>query len=130
VDGRWLAIDAIQADERIDFEIGKVEVDVDRIETNEEVDQRVLFLHWDVSEKSGFDLLAAWEGLIDGDRKREGLCIDISNINTAFMSKQDVIALAGGVYANVVFRIRRMRQEWLYDEVLQCSFGGFHLEKA
>lgn len=37
MDCRWLAIDTIEADEWVDFEIGKVKVDVDGVEADKEI---------------------------------------------------------------------------------------------
>jgi hypothetical protein len=46
------AIDTVETDERVDLEIGKVEVDIDRVETNEEIDKSGLFLGGNMLEKS------------------------------------------------------------------------------
>jgi hypothetical protein len=58
VDRGLTAVDTVETDERVDLEIGKVEVDVDRVETNEEIDKSGLLLRGDMLEKSGSELVA------------------------------------------------------------------------
>ncbi len=87
MDSGGFAIDGIEAHERVDFEIGKVEIDVYRIEADEEVDQSVLLLFGYVSEKSSLDFLASGEGLVDGNEQLEGLGVYITDIDTTLVSE-------------------------------------------
>lgn len=47
------AVLAIEDNQRVDFEVGKVEVDVDGVEADEEVDEGVLLGLGDVGEEGG-----------------------------------------------------------------------------
>jgi hypothetical protein len=59
------AIDPVETDERVDLEIGKVEVDINRVETNEEIDKGGLFLGGNMLEKIGGELVARGERLVN-----------------------------------------------------------------
>jgi len=52
------AVDTVETDKRVDLEVGKVEVDIDGVETNEEIDKSSLLLRRDMLEKSGGELVA------------------------------------------------------------------------
>lgn len=119
LDGRLAAVDAIEDDKRVDFKIGEVEVDVDGVEADEEVDESLLLGCGNVLEEGVGDNLPGREGLVDGEAKLEGLGIDITNVDTALVSEENVVALSLGVDADVVLGIRRVRQERLDDEVVQ-----------
>jgi len=56
-------INAVETDKRVDLEISKVKVDIDRVETNEEIDKSGLLLGRDMLEKSRGDLVACGERL-------------------------------------------------------------------
>lgn len=105
MDGGGFAIDAIEAHERVDFEIGKVEIDVYRIKADEEVNKSFLLLFGYMSEKSSLDFFASGEGLVDGNAQLEGLGVYITDIDTAFVGEEDIIAFTGGVNANVEFGV-------------------------
>ena len=56
---------------------------------------------------------------INRDRQTSSLGIDITNLNTTFMCKEDLVALAVRLDADVVLDIIRMRYKWLDEEGLQ-----------
>ena len=105
MDGGGFAIDAIEAHEGVDFEIGKVEIDVYRIKADEEVDKSVLLLFGYMCEKSSLDFLASWEGLVDGNAQLKGLGVHITDIDTTFVGEENIIAFTGRVNANVEFGV-------------------------
>lgn len=105
MDGGGFAINAIEADERVDFEIGKVEIEVYRVEADEEVNKSLFLLFGYVGEKSSLDILTSGEGLVDRNEELEGLGVYITDIDTTLMSEEDIIAFTGGVDANVEFSV-------------------------
>ena len=105
MDGGGFAIGAIETHERVDFEIGKVEIDVYRVEADEKVDKSLLLLFRYVGEKSSLDFFAGGEGLVDGNYQLEGLGIYITDIDTTLVSEENIIAFTGGVNANVEFSV-------------------------
>jgi hypothetical protein len=117
VNGGLTAIDRIKTDEWVDFEIGKVEVCVDRIETNKEVNQSLLLFRWNVLKESGCNFASRREGLANRDRKTKSFCIDVSNIDTTFMGKKNFVTFTVRVDTNVVFSVGRMREERFYNKV-------------
>ena len=58
VDRGLTAVDTVETDERVDLEVGEVEIDIDGVETNEEIDKGVLLFGGDMLEKSGGELAA------------------------------------------------------------------------
>lgn len=127
MDCRWLAIFAVETDERVDLEVCEVEVDVDAVKPDQEVDESVLLGCWHLSEESALDLVTRRELLVDGDEELESLGVDIANFDTTFVSEEDVVAFACGVDANVELRIGRMRKERLDDEVVDSSSDSLNL---
>jgi hypothetical protein len=98
-----------------------VEVDVNGIETNEEVDEDFLLLFRYVVEKGPRPDLSRRERGVNADIKPKGFGIDVANIDTTFMGEENRIALTVRVDADVELGICRMRKEWLQDEVVECS---------
>ena len=70
-----------------------MEVDVDRVETDEEVGEGVLLGLWDVAEESLLDGVARREGSKSGEVQLEGLGVDIADVNTTLVGEEDVVAL-------------------------------------
>lgn len=66
MDRGCLTVDAIQANEWVNLQIGKVQVDIDCIQPHEEVDEGILLFLGDIDEEGVFDCLARWELLADG----------------------------------------------------------------
>lgn len=118
MDSGLSAIDTIKADERIDLEISKVKVNVDGIEANEEIDKGILLVSGNMTEESGGDSISRRERLGNGEIESECLCIYISDINPTLVCEEDRVAFAGRCDANVVFCVRRVRQEGFNDEVV------------
>ena len=52
----------------------------------------------------------------DGNVKLEGFGIDVTNIDTTFVSEKDSVAFTARVYADVVFSVGRMGEEGFEDE--------------
>ena len=92
VDGGGFPTDAIEAHERVDFEVGKVKINVYRVEADEEVNKSVLLLFGYMSEKGSFDILAGGEGLVDRNTELESLGIYITDIDTTLVSEKDIVA--------------------------------------
>ena len=103
VDRRLASNDSIEADERVDLEVGEMEIYVDRVKADEEVDESVAFSFWDVFEEGGGDHVTGGEGAMDGDGEDESFGVDIADFDSSFVGEEDRVALAGGVDADVVF---------------------------
>jgi hypothetical protein len=121
------AIDGIEDNEGVDLEICKVQIDVNTVETDEEVNESLLLLGRDVGKKGRSDGLAGGEGFVDGDIEDKCFSVDIANINTTFVSKENRISFALGVDTDVVFSVRRMGLEWFDNKVVKCACYGFDL---
>jgi hypothetical protein len=127
VDGRRLAVLAIENDQRVDLEVREVEVGVDRVEADEEVDEGLLLLLGDVGEKRRLDLVPGGEGGADGDGESECLGVDIANVDTTLVGEEDAIALTLGGDADVEFGVGRVREEGLDDEVVEGAGDSLDL---
>ncbi len=92
VDGWWLAVNTVKANERIDFEIGKVEVGIDRVQSNQKIDERILLLGRDMRQKSTLDNITRRELLSDRERELESLGIDVTDLDTTFMCEEDIVS--------------------------------------
>lgn len=130
MDGWGFSIDAIEAHEGVDFEVGKVEINVYRVEANEEVDKSVLLLFGYVSEKGSFDFLAGREGLVDGNTEFEGLGVYITNIDTTLVSEEDIVAFTSRVDANIEFGVGRVGQEGFDNKRPEGTLDGLDLENV
>lgn len=128
VDGGFSAIGSIEDDQRVDFEISKVKIDVDRIEPNEEVYECVLFGSGDVSEESGGNNLTSWEGLGDENVEGESLGVNITDVNTTLMGEEDTVTFTLGVNTDVIFGVGGVRKEGLDNEVVQGTSNGLDLK--
>jgi hypothetical protein len=95
-------IDTVEADERVDLKVGKVEVNIDGVKADEEVNESIPLCGRNVLEKSGSDLLARWERPVDEDVELERFGIDITDIDTAFMGEEDRVTLALGCNADII----------------------------
>jgi len=129
MDGRLATIDSIKADQGVDLEVGKVEIYVDRVQTDEEVDEGVLLFGGDVGEERRCDGGARGERRIDGDVELESFSIDIADVYTTFVREEDRVAFASRVNANVVLRVGRVRKERLDDEVVEGTSDSLNLGK-
>ena len=111
-----LAINGIQADERVDLEVSKVQVGVDVVKGDEKVDEGFVLCGWDVLEQCACNGRTRRQLATDGDEQLEGFSIDIANFDTTFMREEDDIAFTDRVDANVELGVGRMRLERLYDK--------------
>src|SRR6266403_726127 len=75
-------------------------------------------------KKSGSDLIAVWERLVNEDVQLEGLGVDITNINATFVGEEDAVTLALGCYADIIFCSRWVGEEGLDNEVGECASHG------
>ena len=105
MDSGFGTVDAIEDDQGINFEVSKVEVNVDRVESDEEIGESLLLGGRDVSEEGRGDSLTCRERLANRDVKGESLGIDITDIDTTFVCEEDRVTLTGGGDADVVFSV-------------------------
>jgi hypothetical protein len=121
-------------DERVDLEVGVVEIDVDRVQSDDEIDDVLLLLRRvDFGEQRGCDVLPGRKGFRgigggDGDVELEGVGIDIADIDAALGGEEDGVELAGRSDADVVLGVGRMGQERLDEE--GCQRAGDVLDLA
>jgi hypothetical protein len=127
MNSRLAAINSIKADQRVDLEVGKVEIYVDGVQADEEVDEGLLLFGGDVGEERRCDGGARGERCIDGDVELEGFSIDIADVHTTFVGEEDRVAFACGVDADVVFGVGRVRKEGLDDEVVEGTSDSLNL---
>ena len=127
MDSRLAAVDAIEDNKGVDPEVGEVEVDVHGVEADEEVDEGLFLGGGDVGEESVGNCLTRGEWCANGKAQLEGLRVDIANVDTTLVCEENVVTFTGGVDADVVLGIGRMRQEGLDDEVVERAYGRFDL---
>ena len=56
--------------------------------------------------------------------------IDIADIDTTLMGEEDLITLALGVDADIVFGVGWVREERLYDEVVEGAGSALDLKRT
>ena len=105
-----------------------MQVDVDRVEANDEVDEGILLGRGDVRKESCRNRLTRRERRADGKAECERLSVDITNVDTAFVGKEDLVALTLGVDADAVLGVGRVREEGLEDEVVESACDCLDLE--
>jgi len=127
VNGGFATVDGIEDDERVNFKVREVEINIDRVETDQEINKGVLLDGRDMSEEGSSNILASREGLVDRNIKDEGFGIDVTNVNTALMSEENAVTLALRTDTNIVFSIGRVRKERLDDEVAQSASDSLNL---
>ena len=118
----WLStILRVKNDEGVDLEVRKVQVNVDAVQANEEINEGVFFLRWDVGQKGGRDDVACGEWLNYGKVEYERLCVDVANVYATFVGEEDGVAFTTGCDADVVFGVGWMGKERLNDKVIERS---------
>ena len=127
MNGGFATVDGIEDNERVDFKVREVEINIDRVETDQEINKGVLLDGRDMSEEGSSNILASREGLVDRNIKDEGFGIDVTNVNTALMSEENAVTLALRTDTNIVFSIGRVRKERLDDEVVQSASDSLNL---
>ena len=119
MDGRGSAVDTIKTDKGVDFEVSKVEVDVNGVESNEEVDEGFLLLFRYMFEKGFSPDITRGEGSGNADIEPKGFGVNVTNIDTTLVSEEDGITLTIGVDAYVELGVRGMRKERFHDKVVE-----------
>jgi hypothetical protein len=127
VNCRLAAINGIQTDKGVNLKVSKVEVDVDGVETEEEVDESFPLGFWNMFEQGGRDDGAGGEGAVDWDGENEGFGINVADFYSSFVCEEDRVAFAGGVNADIVFRVRRVGEERLDNKVIKSTGDRFDL---
>jgi hypothetical protein len=68
-------------------------------------------------KKNGSELIAIGERLVNENVQLECLGVNIPNINATFVGEEDSVTLALGCDADIILRIRWMREEGFKNEV-------------
>jgi hypothetical protein len=118
MDGWWSTVDTIKTDQRVNLEISKVEVDINRVETDEEVDKDFLLLFRYVFEEGLSPDVARGERCGNTDIEPKGFGVNITNVDTTLMSEENRITLSVRVDAYVELSVWGVRKEWFQDEVI------------
>ena len=121
------AVHTIKDHERVNLEVGKVQIDIYAVQTDKEVHEGLLLLSRDVLEEGLCDDLAGREGLGDREVEHERFGVDIADIDTTLVGEEDRVALTRRGDADVVFGVGGMREEGLDDEVVQSPGHRFDL---
>ena len=80
--------------ERVDLEVGELAVDVDGVQTRDEVHEDVVNTAGHLLQESGSDLLIRGVVLqVDRNKKLLGLGVNITNIDTSLVGKEDPVTL-------------------------------------
>ena len=116
MDGWSFAVNAIQADKRIDLEVREMKVDVDAVQPNQEVHKGLLLGRRNGLEECGLDYIPGWEVLVNRNLELESLGVDVANVHSSFVSEEDVVPITIGVDADVEFVGGRVREERFDDE--------------
>ena len=105
MDRGGVAVGGIEADERVDLEVGKVEVDVDAVEAEQKVDEGLFLVLGHVLEEDVLDSLAGGEVAADGEVELEGFGVDVADVDASLVGKEDGVALAAGIDADVILGV-------------------------
>lgn len=103
MNGGLSTVNCIEADQGVNFKVGKVKIDIDGVEADQEVDKGLALFSGDKFQEGGCNSSAIGEWRVDWNLQDESLGINITDVYTTFVGEEDVVALAGGVDADVVF---------------------------
>lgn len=117
----------VEDDQRVDFEVGEVEVDVNGVKTGDEVDQDVVLGGRNMSQERSLDGGSSGESISDLDLELKGLGVNIANLDTTLVGEQDVVSIAIRVDANVVFSVGGVGDERLDEEGLEDTGNRINL---
>ena len=122
----------VQNDEGVDFEVCKVEIYVDGVETGDEVSERFFALADLVrSEECLLELITCGEWVRCGWKGRnvetKGVGIHIANIDTTGGREEDSITCTSRCDADVGLCVLWVWKEWLHDEVVEGAYDCFDL---
>ena len=106
-----------------------MQVNVDAIQANEEINEGVFLFRWDVDQEGGRDDVACGERLNYGKVEYERFCVDVADVDAAFVGEEDGVAFTTGCDADVVFGVRGMRKERFNDKVVERSRDRFDLKQ-
>lgn len=84
---------------------------------------RELFPFLPTRQQSLFDLIRTREASINANHDPLGLFVDIANVDTAFVGKEDPVSFANRLNADVVFVGAGVRQEGLDEESAEGAGG-------
>jgi hypothetical protein len=80
----------------VDFEVGELAVDVDRVQPGDEVDEDVVNALGDVLEERGSNLLVGRIlGEVDRDKELLSLLVNVTDIDTTLVGEEDPVTLPG-----------------------------------
>lgn len=114
----------LDSNERVDLEVSEVEVDVDRVEADDKVDEGLeTFSSGNVLEEVRLDLFAGRELASNGNEESESLGVDITDVDTSLVGEEDDISLTNGVDADVVLGVGRVGAERFNDEGVEGTSG-------
>jgi len=120
-------VNGIKDNKRVDLKVRKVEINIDRIETNQKISEGILLLSRDMTEEGSSNNLASGEGFVDRDIKDEGFGVNVTNVNTTLMSEEYAITLALRTDTNIILSIGRVGEERLDNEIVQSARDSFNL---
>lgn len=101
MDGWRCTVDTIKTDQRVNLEVSEVEVNVNGVETDEEVDKDFLLLLRYMFQESLSPDIARRERGGNTDVESKGFGIDITNVDTTLVSEENRIPLTVRVDAYV-----------------------------
>ena len=88
----FASVNPVENNQQIDFQISKVKVDIDAVEANKEVCERLFLFGWDILQKRRCNSLPGRERC-QYRQVEESLGIDVTNVDTTFMCENDFVAL-------------------------------------
>mmetsp|Transcript_71915 Transcript_71915/g.155306 ORF Transcript_71915/g.155306 Transcript_71915/m.155306 type:complete len:858 (-) Transcript_71915:25-2598(-) len=116
----------VEHDNRVDLEVGEVEVLVELVEVQDEGRHGRLLARRHLGQELRGD--GRLSGInVSGDRIVLGLGIDIADVNTTLMVEEDLVLVARGVDADVVLLLLRVRHHRLDEEVRELARDALDL---
>lgn len=82
-----------------------------------------------MDEDGLFDLVSRWPLATDRNGETESLGVDISDIDTTFVSEKDFVTFTSRVDADVEFGVGRMGEERLDDEGAEGTGNSLDLHQ-
>ena len=81
----------------------ELKVDVDRVETEDEVDQHAVNALWHLLQESRSNLVLEGVAAVgnDGDQHLLGLLVDITDVDTTLVGEEDPVTLSGKVSGEI-----------------------------
>ena len=126
----FFAVDTIKHDKRVNFKVGEMKVDINAVEAYQKINESLLLLRRHMFQKRFCDDLPGGEWFVDRDIEHESLCINITDVDTPFVSEKYNIAFALRSDTNIVFCVGGMREKGFNDEVAQGPGNTFNLSRS